>query len=70
MIFCMSVITISCGECVMEGTSACEGCVVTYICDREPDDAVVIDVAEERALRILGRGGLLPPLRHRRDVPA
>jgi hypothetical protein len=38
---------------------------VTFICGREPDDAVVIDVAEERALRLLGRSGLVPPLRHR-----
>jgi hypothetical protein len=61
----MTTLTISCEDCTMQATSACEGCVVTFICDREPDDAVVIDVAEERALRMLGRSGLLPPLRHR-----
>jgi hypothetical protein len=49
----------------MRSTSACDGCVVTFICDREPDDAVVIDVAEARAIRLLGRSGLIPPLRHR-----
>jgi hypothetical protein len=38
--------------------------VVTFICDRAPDDAVVFDAAEERALRLLGRVGLVPPLRH------
>jgi hypothetical protein len=64
----MSMFTISCDDCAMQGTSACDGCVVTFICDRDPDDAVVIDVAEERALRLLGRSGLLPPLRHRRGV--
>lgn len=62
----MDTLTISCDECVMKDTDACAGCVVTFICDREPDDAVVIDVAEERALRMLGRSGLVPPLRHRR----
>jgi hypothetical protein len=57
---------ISCDECVMEGTSACDECVVTFLCDREPDDAVVIDVVEARALRLLEAGGLAPALRHRR----
>lgn len=56
---------ISCDECVMEGTSACADCVVTFLCDREPGDAVIIDVAEVRALRLLEQGGLAPALRHR-----
>jgi hypothetical protein len=60
----MTSFTISCDECTMRDTSACDGCVVTFICDREPDDAIVIDAAEERALRLLGRSGLVPPLRH------
>jgi hypothetical protein len=63
----MTMLTISCDDCVMQGTSACEGCVVSFICDRDPEDAVVIDVDEERALRLLGRSGLIPPLRHRRS---
>ena len=50
----------------MEGTSACGDCMVTFLCDREPDDAVVIDVVEARALRLLQEGGLVPALRHRR----
>lgn len=58
-------LTISCDECSMRSTPACEGCVVTFICEREPDDAIVIDVAEERALRLLNHSGLVPPLRHR-----
>ncbi len=62
---CPMTLTISCDECSMRSTSACDGCVVTFICDREPDDAIVIDVAEERAIRMLGRSGLVPPLRHR-----
>jgi hypothetical protein len=59
------MLEISCDDCRMQHTSACEGCVVTFICDREPDDAIVIDVAEARALRLLGQSGLVPPLRHR-----
>ncbi|MEA2684850.1 MAG: hypothetical protein QOE93_45 [Actinomycetota bacterium] len=57
---------ISCDECVMQRTSACDDCVVTFICDREPDEAVVIDVAEARAVRLLGEVGLVPPLRQLR----
>lgn len=59
-------LTISCDECVMEGTRACADCVVTFLCSREPGDAVVIDVEDVRALRLLERGGLAPSLRHRR----
>ena len=48
----------------MQGTDVCSDCVVTFICDRAPEDAVVFDAAEERALRLLGRNGFVPPLRH------
>lgn len=58
--------TIDCDVCVMEGTVACADCVVTFLVGREPGDAVVIDVATERAFRTLGEGGLVPALRHRR----
>jgi hypothetical protein len=57
--------TISCDDCTMQGSHACQGCLVTFICDRDPADAVIIDVDEARAVRLLGRSGLLPPLRHR-----
>ena len=55
---------IDCGDCVMAGTSACDDCIVSFIVGREPGDAVVIDAAEERALRALGDNGLVPRLRH------
>lgn len=57
-------LTIDCDECVMQGTSTCADCVVTFICSREAGEAVVVDVAEERALRLLSSAGLLPELRH------
>jgi hypothetical protein len=57
-------LTIDCDECAMQGTSACADCVVTFICSREPGEAVVVDVVEERALRLLSGAGLLPRLRH------
>ena len=61
-----SSLYISCDECVMDGTSACADCVVTFLCERDPGDAVIIDVAEVRALRLLAEGGLAPVLRHQR----
>jgi hypothetical protein len=59
-------LTIDCDACVMQHTPACDDCVVTFICAAEPGGAVVIDVAEARALRLLNESGLLPELRHRR----
>ena len=56
---------IDCDSCVMQHTYACDDCVVTFVTSREPGDALVIDVAEERAVRALQREGMLPDLRHR-----
>ena len=60
-------LSIDCDSCSMRSTPACDDCVVTFICNREPDEAVIIDVAEERAVRMLIRSGLVPASRH---VPA
>ena len=59
-------LVIDCEQCVMQHTDACDDCVVTYICSREPGDAVVVDVEEFCALRLLSDSGLVPELRHRR----
>jgi hypothetical protein len=61
----MDQLRIDCDECVMRATSACDDCVVSFIVKREPGDAIVVDVDEERALRALGERGLVPRLRHR-----
>lgn len=61
-------IRIDCGECTMQHTSACDDCVVSFIVNRSPGDAVVIDAAEERAVRMLAGAGLVPSLRHIRRV--
>ena len=60
------VVTIDCGTCELQRTSACGDCVVTFVCDRTAGEAVVIDVADARAIRLLGAVGLVPELRHRR----
>ena len=57
-------LSISCDDCIARSTDACADCVVSFICDREPDDAVIIDVDEERAVRLLAGAGLVPGLRH------
>jgi hypothetical protein len=54
---------IDCDECVMQGTSACDDCIVTFLVGRERGEAVVIDAAEERELRLLQGEGLVPQLR-------
>lgn len=58
------MITIDCEECVMRHTAACGDCVVSFVVSREPGEALVIDVDEERAVRMLARAGLVPRLRH------
>ncbi len=56
-------ITIECDGCRGRALQACGDCVVSFILGREPDDAVIIDVNEARAVRLLGDAGLVPPLR-------
>ncbi|HWF14583.1 MAG TPA: hypothetical protein VG244_00230 [Acidimicrobiales bacterium] len=56
-------LTIDCDRCSLQSTDACNDCVVSFLLGREPDDAVVIDADEARAMRMLGRAGLVPTLR-------
>jgi hypothetical protein len=65
-------LVIDCDTCVMRRTNACRDCVVTFLIDGEgrsgggrSGSAVVVDVAELRALRLLAEQGLVPSLRHR-----
>lgn len=59
---------IDCDDCVMQHTTACDDCVVSFIVGREPGEAVVFDLAEATALRNLSTAGLVPGLRHRSRV--
>ncbi len=54
--------TVTC-DCPEEGHFG--DCLVSFILDR-PEGAVVFNAAEERAIRALGRAGLLPEARWRR----
>ena len=57
-------LVLDCDTCAERHTSTCDDCVVTFLCERDPDDAVVIDVGEARALRLLADADLVPRLRH------
>ena len=57
-------LTIDCDECTLQGTAACDDCVVTFLLGSERTTSVVIDMAEARAMRALGDAGLVPGLRH------
>jgi hypothetical protein len=62
-------LTISCDECVMQGTHVCEDCVVSFLLSdgsEGTDGALVIDAEEHRAVRLLSGAGLTPGLRHTR----
>jgi hypothetical protein len=54
---------ISCDDCVMQHTAACTDCVVTHVLGVDTNE-VVLDVAAERAVRLLVRAGMVPALRH------
>ena len=46
-------LTIDCDRCTLQGTDACDDCVVTFLLGRDPDDAVVIDADEARSSKKL-----------------
>lgn len=59
-------LTIDCGTCAMGGTSACDDCLVTFVCDTEPGGALVLDLEEARIARQLQEAGMLPSVRYAR----
>ena len=61
-------ITIECDRCTRQDTSACRGCLVSFVLDREPGDAVIFDADEARALRVLADAGLVPESRFEADA--
>ena len=55
-------LTIDCSGCPKRADGECDDCIVSYLLDR-PEGAVIFDAEEERALRSLREGGLLPGVR-------
>jgi len=60
--------TIDCAECMHRETDVCDDCVVSFIVGRQPEDAVVVDADEARAVRMLEQAGLVPGVRHAQQV--
>ena len=56
---------IDCDTCAMYDTDTCADCVVSFVISNDPGEALVVDLAEMRAIRLLGEAGLVPRLRHR-----
>ena len=56
--------TIDCAGCVHQHSAVCDDCVVSFVVGREPEDALVVDADEARAVRLLERAGLVPGVRH------
>ena len=56
--------TIDCADCTHRDSPVCDDCVVSFIVGREPEDALVVDAEEARAVRLLERAGLVPGVRH------
>ena len=61
-----ATLTIDCGDCIADRTTACDDCIVNFLVGRRAGEAVVIDADEARAVRLLHGAGLVPGLRHRR----
>lgn len=66
-----SGLTISCDDCSMQCTSACDDCVVTFLLRDDADGAdtmeldMVLDLDQARVVRLLGKAGLVPDLKYR-----
>jgi len=58
-------LVVSCDSCIMRASSACDDCVVSFFCDDSGSQGVVLDLEEQRTLRMLANAGLVPTLRHR-----
>ena len=52
----------------MRATVACDDCMVTALYGMAEHQAVVLDLAEQRAVRLLVDAGMVPALRHREAI--
>ena len=68
-------LTISCDECSLQCTDACDDCVVTFVLRADDEstsptagvgaDGLVLDIDEARVVQLMSRAGLVPELRFR-----
>lgn len=59
------VLRIDCADCDHQDSPVCGDCLVTFLCEREDDGAVVVPLEEIRAVRLLQDRGLAPRNLHR-----
>ena len=64
----LTLLTIDCDDCVMQGTATCGDCAVTFVTDRDVSVPLTLDPAERRAVHLLSLAGLVPALRHRGPI--
>lgn len=57
---------ISCDDCSMQHSSACDECIVTFVLnteaqlEREPDTGLVLDFEQQRVVRWFTQAGMVP----------
>lgn len=61
-------LTISCDECRMQCSAACDDCVVTFLLRDDADvqvehEPLILDLDQIRVVRLLGKAGLVPDLK-------
>lgn len=60
----MNTTMVNCFDCKMRDSDHCSDCLVTFLCGRDEDDALIVDAAEVRAVRMLVKAGLVSDLRY------
>ena len=71
-----STLTISCDECSMQATSACAGCVVSFVLASTHDPVrppgeharLELDIDEARVVEMFGAAGMVPRLQYARRL--
>ena len=57
-------LSIDCELCPLANTDSCDDCLVTFICDRDPKEAIIVSLDEWKSMKSMTKVGLLPELRN------
>lgn len=60
-----AALVIDCQTCVVRATDACNDCIVTFLCDTQEWEPVVVEAPTARVLRLLQSEGMVPENRYR-----
>ena len=71
-----STLTIACDDCSMQATSACDGCVVSFVLASTDDPVrppgeharLELDTDEARVVEMFGAAGMVPRLQYARRL--